>query len=455
MPKRVLIPYLFLCLILWICLARTICWAQQVDDPGVAFETGAEYLDTVNGLSVEDVVKLALERNADLLAFKQRAVERQGLLKQAGLKPNPEFSTSITGGSILNSPGEREYSIAYTHIFELGGKRSRRIELASLEADIAGYEIADRERQLVADTKTAYVEALAAIRNVNALQQTLDLIEKTNEVTAQRVKEGEAPALEQGLSTVELNRAKADLALATSEAEAQIYSLKTLLASDPQENLLLKGEWRFEETDVDIQGVLEKALLNRPDLLAARLQEKAAEAQIDLTKAEAVSDLNGFAGYAHTASQFDQLGLNEAGSRVPLTDQDNTISVGISFNLPLRNRNQGNIHAAIARREAARLKTKGLELRIDQEVRSAVSGYKAAGEAVRILKTIVVPQSEKNLEVVRTSYELGELRFLDLIQEQRRALEMQNAYTGALKAYLLSLVQLENTTVLRMVGKEW
>lgn len=417
------------------------CWAQHVGDPAAY---AAEYMDPVHGLSVDDLVELTLERNPELLALKQKAAETKGLLKQAGLKPNPEISTSISNGSILNSPGEQEYSVAYTHIFELGGKRDRRMEVASLEAEIAGYEIADREREFIAETKTAIVETFVAIRNRKVLQQNFGLIQKTNEATMQRVKEGESPALEQGLSSMELNRIKADLALSASQVQAQISRLKTLYAAGPDEALLLKGDWQFEEPVIDLQGFLERALLNRPDLMAARLREKAAEASISLTKAEAVSDLNAFAGYSYTTSQFDQLGLNESGAPVPLKDKDNGISVGLSFNLPFHNPNEGNIEAAAARSEAARLSARGLEKQIDMEVRAAVGRYAGALEAVRILKESVVPQSEKNLEIVRGTYELGELRFLDLIQEQRRALEIQNSYTEALKGYWLSVIQLEN-----------
>ncbi|MCI0619004.1 TolC family protein [bacterium] len=444
--------YKFLCLTVLLCFLKTISWAAQSVNQSDLSETA--YLDTVNGLSIDDVVTLALQRNPDLLALKQRLAETQGLLKQAGLRPNPNLSGSITDGSIVGSDSEREYSIDYIHTFEMGGKRDKRIQLVTIESELARYEIAEKERELTADTKTAYVEALTTIRKLKVLQQTFDLIQKTNDVTIQRVREGEAPALEQGLSTMELNRIQADLALEASTAQSQMFTLKALYAADLDDKLLLKGDWQFDESKVNLQGLVQQALTNRPDLLAARLQEKASDAQINLTKAEGVSDLNAFAGYGHSHSQFDQFGLDENGMPVPLTDRDNTLSAGISLNLPFFNRNQGNYQAAVARKEAARLRTKSLEKRIEQEVRSAISVYTASMNAVRTLSGTVVPQSEKNLEIVRATYELGELRFLDLIQEQRRALEIQNSYTEALKTYLLSVVQLENKTGLRLVGKE-
>jgi len=412
------------------------------------------YIDPVHGYTRDDLIKLALERNLDFLAIKQRSAEAQGFLNQAGLRPNPDFSISITDGAILNSSGEREYSLSYTQKLELGGKRDHRVEVADLALEIARYEIANRQRELVAETKTAYVEALAGIRNLKVLQQTYALIQKTHEITIQRVKEGESPSVEQGLTEAELGRLKANVALAASEVESLILELKTLAGMPPEEPLFLKGEDDIQGPTVDVAELLQKALTNRPDLLSAKVQEESAGAEIALAKAEGISDVNAFAGYANSSSRFDQFGLNESGALVPVSDRDNTISAGVSIQLPFFSRNQGNIQAATARKQAAILKTRALQRFIEQEVRSAVHRYNAAKEAVRILKTIVVPQSEKNLEVIRASYELGEVRFLDLIQEQRRALEIHNSYTEVWKVYALSLIQLENKTGVQLAGKE-
>ncbi len=412
------------------------------------------YLDPAHGSTQDDLVKLALERNPNFLAFRLKSEEAQGSLKQAGLSPNPDFSISITNGSILNSPGEEEYSFTYSHPIELGGKRDHRVEVAELGREIARYEIANRQRELIAEIKTAYVEALAAIRNLKVLQQTYDLIEKTHEMTIQRVKEGESPSVEQGLSDAELGRLKASVVLASSQVESKILELKTVAGIPPEEALSLKGEDDIQEPVVDVAELLQKALTNRPDLLTTKLEEQSAEANISLAKAEGVSDLNAFAGYSYSTSRFDQFGLDENGAVVPLSDRDNTISAGISIQLPFSNRNQGTIQAAIARKEAAMLKIKAVQRLIEQEVRSAVYSYNAAREAVHILKTTVVPQSERNLEVIRASYELGEIRFLDLIQEQRRALEIHTSFADAWKAYELSLIQLENKTGVRLAGAE-
>jgi outer membrane protein, heavy metal efflux system len=55
----------------------------------------------------------------------------------------------------------------------------------------------------------------------------------------------------------------------------------------------------------------------------------------------------------------------------------------------------------------------------------------------------VVQQSQENLRIVRGAYELGELRLLDVINEQRRLLETQRAYTDLLRDTNIAIAELE------------
>jgi cobalt-zinc-cadmium efflux system outer membrane protein len=47
------------------------------------------------------------------------------------------------------------------------------------------------------------------------------------------------------------------------------------------------------------------------------------------------------------------------------------------------------------------------------------------------LETRVLGQSEKNLEVIRQAYQLGQFRLLDVLAEQRRVIETQLSYIDA------------------------
>jgi cobalt-zinc-cadmium efflux system outer membrane protein len=401
------------------------------------------YVDSQLGIGVDELVETAFRQNADLLAARQSRAEARGLLMQAELRPNPTLEANITSGSVLSSPGERELTIGYSHPFELGGKRQRRIDAARLGGELADLEIADRERLLKAELEQKYGEALAAVRNLDTAALLLELSRQTYQVVEARVREGEAAALEQGLLQVEVSRLEADRLVFENQVERWLLELKPLAGMNIDDPLVLKGDLAPRPVALSVQQATTRALGARPDLAAAKIREALAEAELRSARAEGAPDLIGFARYSRVDSRFDPLGISAGGTLVPLRDTDNLLTGGFSLALPFRNRNQGNIEAALARLNAARLRRGYREQLVVRDVRSAYNRYDAARRAVDLFDREIIVRAQENLRVVRGSYDLGELRILDVIIEHRRLVDTQKAYTELLKEHYLARVELE------------
>jgi outer membrane protein TolC len=114
---------------------QVVLFAQQVERQPLI----SNYFDAANGTPVEQLVQTALVRNAGLLAARQRIAEALGLLRQSGFRTNPSIDASVGNGRILGSAGEREISLGYNHVFELGGKRERRVEVSEIGVQLAQF----------------------------------------------------------------------------------------------------------------------------------------------------------------------------------------------------------------------------------------------------------------------------------------------------------------------------
>lgn len=412
--------------------------ADQVPGP-----LPSAYFDARSGTAVEQLVSMALARNAELLAARQRITEAQGLLRQAGFRPNPGFEFTVGTGSFLGSSGEREASVGYSHVFELGRKRQRRIEVSELGIKLARLEIADRERQVRADVGMRYGEALAAIRNLDIAQRQLQLNQETFQITQARVREGEAPTIDQALLQVEVGRLESDRTLFESQVVRALLAVRPLAGITTDEPLRLNGTLRAMPVAISLEQALEKAVESRPDLQAVKLEGTLRDAETRAARAEAVPNVITTGRYMRNTSEFPQRGLNSAGAPVGLRDLDNIVTAGVSIILPVRNRNQGNIAAAEARRESARLRSQFVAQVVAQEVRSAYNRYQAAQQALRIFDERVLDRAQDNLRIIRTAYNSGELRLFDVLNEQRRLIDTQRAYTDVLREYFVAVVELE------------
>ncbi len=85
----------------------------------------------------------------------------------------------------------------------------------------------------------------------------------------------------------------------------------------------------------------------------------------------------------------------------------------------------------MARQRAAGLRRQHLEVTIPLEAEAAWRRYQAAKNVVGILSGGVLEQSRRNLSVIRQAYELGQLRLLDVLNEQRRLLEAELGFIDA------------------------
>ena len=62
---------------------------------------------------------------------------------------------------------------------------------------------------------------------------------------------------------------------------------------------------------------------------------------------------------------------------------------------------------------------------------SAYQRWRTASDSLQVLKSGVMDPSSANLSVIRQAYKLGQLRLLDVLNEQRRLVDTQLAYIDA------------------------
>jgi cobalt-zinc-cadmium efflux system outer membrane protein len=394
-------------------------------------------------MRAEDFQRLALERNADLMAARQDIAAARGVLTQSRLRPNPGLDVSFSSGRLLGSPEERGFDVGYAHTLELGGKRARRIDVAQVGIEVAEFLVADRERLLRLDIDTRYADAHAGIRNFATLAELFELNQRSLQVAIQRVSEGEGAPLERRLLEAEVGRIAADRFVAAGAAERAFVSLKASAGLPPTDTLTLAGELTTPGVSLSLDQAVERALAERPDLRAARAEEARANAELGLARAERTPDVIGVIRYSQNSTRFDQFGTTASGQPVPVHDTDKTLTAGVSIPLPFANRNQGAVEAATARLRAAALRREYVEQTVRADVRAAYAQYVGVRQAVDVFDRQVIKQVQESVNTFRVSYELGEVQLIDFVQEQRRLVDTQKAFTDVLRELYVARATLE------------
>lgn len=391
----------------------------------------------------DDLVQGALDRNRELLAARERIREAQGLLRQAGVRPNPTIEVEGATGRPLGTQGEEEYTAGYFYPVETGGKRSKRIRVAGLSVALAQAQVDERERRLAYDIKTRALEALTDREKASTLEKLLGVTRQAYQLTEGRIREGDAPRLDAQLLLVEQNRTEAQRTSTAGRAEAAVLELRRLVGLASAEKVPLGDGIPAESRTPVLEALQAKALKERADVRIARLLEEQGGSEVSLAEAQGSPDVTLSARYTHRTTQFDQFGLTAAGALTPLRDRANVVTFGASIPLFTRKNNQGNIQAATARASGARLQREFLESTVPLEVEAAYRRWSAAKNTLAVFDSAVIGQSETNLTVVRQAYQLGQLRLLDVLNEQRRLVDTELAYIDAKAELARSVVELE------------
>lgn len=427
--------------------------ATQVGQPrttdGLQSPLASSFIDQQSGLSLEDLMGIASQRSRELLAARQDLIIGQGRIVQAGLRPNPSINFDSTNDRSFGAEGEGGFGVSYLHPFELGGKRSKRLEVARLELEQARAEVSFRERQLKAEISSQYAEALAAAENLRAVQQLSQLSTQTLQVTQVRLDRGDVSRLDVNLVRVEVNRLAAQQLQLENRARAALLVLRARTGMNAEQAFKLRGALQSPPVELTQRDAEQLAMENRQDLKAARLAEEAAAADVRLAKSQAVPDVTPFFGYRRETSVFgaDTLAsVLSSNALIPgsrLSDRDKFLSFGVSVQIPLFNRNQGAVQEAGGRVAQARQNRELAELVIKRDVAVAFDRYQAARQAVELFKTEILPLGRENLQTIRTAYSLGDQPIFEVINEQRRLVESQNQYIEALKENYQSVIELE------------
>lgn len=426
-------------------LSQTSEQTAEAATPGApaVVSTYARLIDPLKGRLADELVRYALAHNGELLAARKMIDEAQGRLRQAALKANPLLEAS--GKQAVVTPDNNQM-LGLEWPLELGGRRQARTLVGQREVELREAEVRDFERKLAAEVRLKYAEAIAAARKLKFADELLEQTRDSQQLVQARVAHGKSAPLESNAVLVELNRADVLRLNSESKAEVALLELKKIIGMPPDEELQLRGEFVVEAKLPPPSELLQRARATRPDLAALRVAESLAEAQAEQARREGRVDASFFAGYERMSNGYDVLGFNTAGQPVPVTGVFHYATFGVRFTLPVRNKNQGLIEAALAAAAAARHRREFAELVVRNEIASATTRLAKAQAALAVYRDKVREPALRNLDIVRRAYAVGYKTALDYLAEQRRFTELETGYTDALKEYFDALVEIERVT---------
>lgn len=387
-------------------------------------------------LSYADYMQRVAQDNVGYAAEKLNVPAAQAEVTAAKVFNDPNLSVSYynnENNSLQMGEGV-EVELSKTFSF---GKRGANIALAKSEQALAEALLADYLRNLRADATLAYLEALRQRQLFQVKQHTFESIDQLATSDSIRHQLGEIGEVDAIQSRVEAEVIRNEMVQTQAELYKALSQLSVQTGSFSTDTLFLpEGELQLLEQNFVLADLLNEALLQRADLVAALQDKEVAAKALKVARRERNTDVD----LSVTVSRNARV-HNEEAPAPPFTG----VSAGIAIPLKLSNFNKGTVRAARFRAQQAELRYEEARLQVQTEVMQAFWTYELSRKQVAQYDNGLLRQAEAVMEGKRYSYQRGEASLIEVLDAQRTYDDVQAQYIETLFNYSSALVELERS----------
>ena len=383
-------------------------------------------------ITLDQAIQMALQHNHNLLAVRTTVQQNEAEEITANLRPDPVltgdvqylpiFQPSNFSSDYLDNTAEFDLGVSY--LFERGKKRQHRLQAARDATAVTRAQTSDAERTLTYNVATDFINIELAESTLELANEDLKSFGNTVDISEERYKSGEIGYDDFLKMKLQLLQFQMDVSQAKLARAQGLSDLRQLLGYESVgENYDVASSFDYQAIHSGLEDLQSMALKSRPDLQASQLGVKAADSQFQLQKAIGKRDVTGQINYTHVSA------LNQ-------------IALYGTIQLPIFDRNQGEIKRAgfaITQAREQQLYASGQVL---TDVRDAYEGWRANDEIVGLYRNGYLSDAQKSRDITEYAYRHGAASLLDFLDAERSYRSIQLAYRQSLASYLLSVEQL-------------
>lgn len=376
------------------------------------------------GLSLGALEELALQNNPTLRQANAQIQRARGTHLQVGLYPNPV--AGYVGSEIGNEGKGGQQGGFVSQNVVTGRKLEINRSVASWDVERARLHAEAQRLRVLNAVRAQYFTILGIQRTVEVAEGLVGVVKQGADIAEQLVKGQQAPRTDLLQAQVELNTVQLMLRTAQRQELAARREMAALVGIPelPPEPLAGSLEDGLPVLDYESDWVrLQEA---SPMLQAARTQVQRAKCQLKREQVEPIPDLQLMGSVQKDLSSNYTI----AGAQIGVI-------------LPIHNRNQGNVMAAVGELRRASENVKRVEQLLRQRLAEAYQRYEVAKTQVELYRDEILPKSEESLRLTTAGYRAGEIDFFRVLTARRTYTDNEVAYVRALAQLRVAQVEIE------------
>ena len=335
----------------------------------------------------------------------------RGKAVQARLYPNP----LLASGSPQIAGDQSQWNTFATQDIVTAGKLRLSQQAALREVQKAEYELIRARFDVLTGVRASFYQLLVAQRRMEIYRLLLDIAKRSYEIGRQLAEAGEGTKADVLFWSIERDRAEVRLLNGSVYVETGRRQLAAAIGLPLADVGKIEADLFTKLPDFELKDLQRAVVFANAKPRAAEAGIAQAQWSLERAVVEPIPNINMLGGYQY------QVGI-------PEMDQG---LMQVMVEVPLFDRNQGNIRSARADIASARADLRTIELDLANSTAQTIAAYRAAQRNAEWFEEYILPKARETLELTQTLYGRGEVTFLSLLQAQRILTETELAFVEA------------------------
>jgi cobalt-zinc-cadmium efflux system outer membrane protein len=406
------------------------------DPAPVSSAMPAEYADLEGPHPVDDYVYFALRQNPEIHAARKRMEALAHQVPVAASLQDPMLNMTVQPEPVQTASGQQELILSASQKFPWFGKLGTRSAVAESQTNVARAQLAAAELEIVEKVKRAYYELYFLQQAMAVTQADQQLLREIRDIANIRYTTGGASQQDVLRAELEISNVEKELIQLRQQLESGQARLARILHVSPQTELLAIDQLPPEQAPRDLDWLQRQAVAARPELHAQLAAIQRDQRAADLARLDYKPDVT---------LGMSWIDVSDSGIS-PIANGQDSVLLTAGVNLPVyRKRLDSSVRSAEAKAVATAREYDALRDGTVEEVTDLFAQARSQQDLLVLFREDILPKARQTLEVSSQAYNVGEVDFLQLVDNWRQLLRYEIGYRRLEASLRQTLAALEKT----------
>lgn len=387
---------------------------------------------------VDVYIAYALAQNPDIEAARKRVDAAAYRVPQAASLRDPTLGVTALPEPIETAAGQQEVLLTASQHLPWFGKLSARAAAAEADTNVARAKLAAVELEVIEQVKRAYYELYFLQKAIRITEDNRTLLLDFVRIADSKYRSGKASQQDVLRAQVAVSTLDSQLIRLRQQIDSSQAKLARLLHVSPEVPLRALEQSPQHQIPQDLERLYRQAIAGQPELHAQLAAVQRDRRNVELARLAYFPDLTAGLTWAGTSAS----GLS------PVANGEDPLLLGFSVNVPIyRGRLDAGVREAESRMVATTRQYDSLRDRTAESVKDLYARATSQYDLVKLFRDDIIPKSQQTLEVSLAAYQVGDVDFLQLIDNWEQLLRFRIA-----SVRLESQLQQTLATLERVVG---